>query len=267
MDEIVVDATDVIGSVRLNRPDRGNSVTPAVITEFGDALQGLCDTDEVRAVVLTGTGSVFCAGADVREMYEVYQGDGPDGLMSYLGDVWMPAVQRTVRLIWGASKPIVAAFNGAATAGGLDFGLACDVRVAASTARFAESYVNLGMVPVAGGAYLLPLVAGLPAATTLLASGAFVDAGRALELGIVNEVCEPSELGDRARWWASELTHGPAETFAQTKAIARGVSAPAFEAALQESLKANIALIARPEVRERILSVMERFSISAARRG
>ncbi|MGY1495790.1 enoyl-CoA hydratase/isomerase family protein [Streptomyces sp. QTS52] len=267
MDEVVVDDTDVIGSVRLNRPERGNSVTPAVVTELGDAVQRLCDTDGVRAVVLTGTGSVFCAGADVREMYDVYHGDGPDGLMAYLADVWMPAVQRTVRLIWGAPKPIVAAFNGAATAGGLDFGLACDVRVAASTARFAESYVNLGMVPVAGGAFLLPLVAGLSAATTLLASGAFVDADRALGLGMVNEVCQPDELGARARQLASDLAHGPAATFARVKDIARGTSTPAFETALRDSLKANIELIARPEVRERILSVMERFSPSTARHG
>lgn len=265
MDEVVVDASDVIGSVRLNRPDRSNSVTPAVVTELGDAVQRLCETDGVRAVVLTGTGSVFCAGADVREMFDVYQADGPDGLMDYLADVWMPAVQRTVRLLWGASKPVVAAFNGSATAGGLDFGLACDARIAASTARFAESYVNLGMVPVAGGAFLLPLVAGLPAATNLLASGAFVDAARALELGIVDEVCEPDELQARARQIASDMTQGPEETFARVKKIARASSTPDLEAALQESLKANIALIARPEVRDRILAVMERFSPSGGR--
>ncbi|WP_326806772.1 enoyl-CoA hydratase/isomerase family protein [Streptomyces sp. NBC_01775] len=263
MDEVVVDGTDLVGSVRLNRPHRGNSVTPAVVTELGEAVQRLCDTDSVRAVVITGTGPVFCAGADVREMHDVYDGEGPDGLMDYLADVWMPAVQRTVRSIWGAPKPIVAAFNGAATAGGLDFGLACDTRVAASTARFAESYVNLGMVPVAGGAFLLPLVAGLPAATTLLASGAFVDAARALELGIVSEVCAPEELDARARQLASDLAHGPAETFVRVKRIARGPSTPAFEVALRESLEANIALIARPEVRKRILSVMERFSLSS----
>ncbi|WP_327726622.1 enoyl-CoA hydratase/isomerase family protein [Streptomyces sp. NBC_00487] len=267
MDEVVVDGTDVIGSVRLNRPERGNSVTPVVATELGDAVQRLCDTDGVKAVVLTGTGSVFCAGADVREMFDVYQGDGADGLMDYLADVWMPAVQRTIRLIWGASKPIVAAFNGAATAGGLDFGLACDVRVAASTARFAESYVNLGMVPVAGGAYLLPAVAGLPAATALLASGAFVTADRALGLGIVNEVCEPDELDACALRWATEMAHGPVETFARVKGIARGASTPAFETALRDSLAANIELIARPEVRERIVAVMERFSLATAQRG
>ena len=266
MDEVVVEATE-IGLVRLNRPSRGNSVTPAVVTEFGEAVQRLCETDDVRAIVLTGTGSVFCAGADVREMHDVYRTDGPDALMDYLGEVWMPAVQRTVRLLWSASKPIVAAFNGAATAGGLDFGLACDVRVAASTARFAESYVNLGMVPVAGGAFLLPLLTGLPAATALMGSGRFVDAVEALDLGIVNEVCEPHDLDARARQVASDLSRGPAETFARVKQIARGPSTPALEAALQASLDANIALIAGPEVRDKILSVMERFTPTPDRHG
>jgi enoyl-CoA hydratase/carnithine racemase len=153
-----------------------------------------------------------------------------------------------------------------ATAGGLDFGLACDFRVAASTARFAESYVNLGMVPVAGGAFLLPLLAGLPAATALLGSGRFVDAAEALDLGIVNEVCESDELDARARQIASDLSRGPAETFARVKRIARGPSTPALETALQESLDANIALIARPEVRNQILSVMEQFTPTPDRR-
>lgn len=89
MDEVVVDGTDLVGSVRLNRPHRGNSVTPAVVTELGEAVQRLCDTDSVRAVVITGTGPVFCAGADVREMHDVYDGEGPDGLMDYLADVWI----------------------------------------------------------------------------------------------------------------------------------------------------------------------------------
>ena len=162
--------------MRLNRPDRGNSVTPDVVTRLGDAVRDLAETDEIGAVVLTGTGSVFCAGADVKDMFEIYSSDGADGLMEYLGVTWMPAVQRTVRLLWSAPKPLIAAYNGAATAGGLDFGLSCDVRLSARSARFAESYVNLGMVPVAGGAYLLPLLVGLSAATRMIASGAFIDA-------------------------------------------------------------------------------------------
>ena len=266
MDDIVVSMTDGVGTVRLNRPSRGNSVTPDVVARLGDAVRDLAETDDIGAVVLTGTGSVFCAGADVKDMFEIYSTDGPDGLMDYLGVTWMPAVQRTVRLLWSASKPLIAAYNGSATAGGLDFGLSCDVRLAARSARFAESYVNLGMVPVAGGAYLLPMLIGLPAATRMIASGAFIDAAEALRLGMVAEVCDDDALVARAHEVALEMTHGPSATFTRAKNVARAAATLELEAALQESLAANIDLIALPEVRARILEVMETYSLARTRR-
>ena len=265
LDDIVVTSSDGVGTVRLNRPERGNSVTPDVVTRLGDAVRDLAETEDIKAVVLTGTGSVFCAGADVKDMFAVYSADGPDALMEYLGVTWMPAVQRTVRLLWSAPKPLVAAYNGAATAGGLDFGLSCDVRLAARSARFAESYVNLGMVPVAGGAYLLPLLIGLSAATRLLASGAFFDADEALRLGMVAEVCDDESVLGRAHEVAREMTQGPSVTFTRAKGIARAAATAQLESALQKSLAANIDLIALPEVRARILEVMERYSLARAR--
>jgi len=261
--EIVIDAHDPIGIVRLNRPRRGNSVTPEVVTAMGEAVRELGETDSVRAVVLTGTGSVFCAGADVQDMYSVYRDDGADGLMDYLGQTWMPAVQRTVRMLWATPKPLVAAFNGAATAGGLDFGLTCDMRVAATTARFAESYVNLGMVPVAGGVYLLPRLIGHSAAMELLASGRIIDAARAQELRLVDDVCEPGDLMANATALAERLTAGPDATFAALKRVARQTAGPELDATLRASLQANIDLIARDDVRSRILAVMEQFSLRA----
>jgi 2-(1,2-epoxy-1,2-dihydrophenyl)acetyl-CoA isomerase len=260
VDDIVISTTDGVGTVRLNRPDRGNSVTPDVVTRMGDAVATLADTADIGAVVLTGTGKVFCAGADVREMFDVYNGDGADGLMTYLADTWMPAVQRTVRLLWSAPVPVVAAYNGAATAGGLDFGLACDVRVAAASARFAESYVNLGMVPVAGGAYLLPSLVGPAEGARLIASGAFLNAQEALALGMVNEVCDDDVVVERAQELAATMTRGPAATYAHVKRISRAAATVDLDAALDASLAANIELISQPDVRERIVAVMERYS-------
>jgi enoyl-CoA hydratase/carnithine racemase len=262
-DDVVVSVDDGIGVVRLNRPDRGNSVTPAVVTRMGDAVAELAEAG-VRAVVLTGTGKVFCAGADVREMFDVYNADGADGLMTYLAETWMPAVQRTVRLLWSAPLPVVAAYNGSATAGGLDFGLACDTRLAASTATFAESYVNLGMVPVAGGAYLLPSLIGLAPASRMIATGEFISADTALQLGMVAEVCEASALAQRATEIAREMTQGPARTYARAKQVARARATKDLDTALQASLAANIELIALAEVRDRIVNVMERYSVRAS---
>jgi enoyl-CoA hydratase/carnithine racemase len=266
VDDIVISRRDSIGTVRINRPDRGNSVTPDVVARLGDAVQDLAGSADVGAIVLTGTGSVFCAGADVKDMFEVQTAHGADGLMDYLGTTWMPAVQRTVRTLWSAPKPVVAAYNGAATAGGLDFGLSCDVRLAARSARFAESYVNLGMVPVAGGAYLLPAVIGHAAASRMIASGAFIDADEALRLGMVAEVCDDEALLQRAHEVAIEMTHGPSATFARAKQVARAASTAELDAALDESLAANIDLIALPDVRARILDVLERYAKARAAR-
>jgi len=259
MDDVVVSYTGEVGVVRLNRPGRGNSVTPDVVTRLGEAVAELGESGPARSIVLTGTGSVFCAGADVQEMHAVYTADGADGLMAYLADVWMPAVQRTVRALWAVPKPLVAAFNGAATAGGLDFGLTADARVAANTARFGESYVHLGMVPVAGGAFLLPHLIGLRAATELLATGRLIDAGSALALGLVTEVCSAEELPDRALDVAAQLAQGPAATFARMKKTARRAATAELDETLRESHQANVDLIARGDVRARIVAVMERY--------
>ena len=196
----------------------------------------------------------------------MYRADGADGLMDYLGETWMPAVQRTVRLLWAAPIPLVAAFNGAATAGGLDFGLTCDVRVAATSARFAESYVNLGMVPVAGGMYLLPVADRAGAGLADDRHGEFISADTALQLGMVAEVCDASLLAQRATEIAREMTHGPAQTYARAKQVARARATEDLDTALQASLAANIELIALAEVRDRIVNVMERYSSSAHQR-
>lgn len=259
-DDVIVEVHDGVGLVRLNRPDRGNSVTPAVVSRMGEAVHELAARHDVGAVVLTGTGRVFCAGADVKEMFEIHQGQGPDGLMAYLAETWMPAVQHTVRLLWSAPVPVVAAYNGAATAGGLDFGLVCDVRVAVPTAKFAESYVNLGMVPVAGGAFLLQTLVGPAAAARMIASGMFVSAAEALEMGMISEVCDEGALLERALGIAREMMRGPKATYARAKQIARAAADRDLDAALTESLAANIDLLARPEVRGAVMDVMERYS-------
>lgn len=258
--EVVVEIRGSIGWVRLNRPRRGNSVTPEVVAELGVSVTRLAEDDAVRAVVVTGTGQVFCAGADVQAMYDIWRLDGADALTDYLADVWMPAVQRTVRALWASPKPLVAAVNGAATAGGLDFSLCCDLRVASTSARFAESYVNLGMVPVAGGAYLLPRTIGPSAAIDLMASGRLIDAQEAEQVGLVDRVCEFGLLEKTAQDLAESLVQGPYATVGELKRIARGSSSSELNRVLEESYRANVELLKREDVRVRVLAVMEQFS-------
>jgi 2-(1,2-epoxy-1,2-dihydrophenyl)acetyl-CoA isomerase len=257
-DEIVVEMRGDVAVVRLNRPSRGNSVTPAVVQALGRTAEDL--SGDARALVLTGTGRVFCAGADATEMHEVFLTSGMDGLCDYLSDVWMPAVQATVRALWALPVPVVAAINGAATAGGLDFALTCDARLAAPSARFAESYVNLGMVPVAGGAFLLPWLVGPAAAMEILATGRLIDAVRAHELSVVSAIHEPDALVPAAVDLAGRLASGPASTFAHTKRIMRQRWTKGLDVALDESLAANIQLLRTDDVRRALQGVLEKFS-------
>lgn len=257
--DVVVEISGTTGIVRLNRPSRSNSVTPHVLDTLGNAVEEMARQDTVKAIVLTGTGKVFCAGADIREMDAIYRESGAQGFIDYHIEVWWPSVQKMARTLWYAPKPVVAAINGAASGGGLDFSLACDLRIAASSARFAESYVKLGMVPVAGGAFLLPQLIGLSAATEMLASGELIDADRALALGLVNEVCATEELLDRAVKVAELLSSGPVETFTLTKEIVRQAATGDFEVALDASLRANTKLVQGEEVRSKILAMMEKY--------
>ena len=157
VDDIVVTSTDGIGTVRLNRPDRGNSVTPDVVTRWATPCATWPSPTTISAVVLTGTGSVFCAGADVKDMFEIYSADGPDALMEYLGrhlDAGR-ATHRATALVGSQ------AFDRGVQRGCHRWRarLRALLRRAAGarSARFAESYVNLGHGAGRGGRLPAPV--------------------------------------------------------------------------------------------------------------
>lgn len=245
--------------VRLNRPTHGNSVTPEVLLDLQEAIRELNDDDSIDAIVLTGTGSVFCAGADIRHMFDLYSAIGEEAFIDYQIDVWWPAVQATARLLWSVGKPLVAALNGAVTGGGLDFALMCDLRVASTTARFAESYASLGMLSVSGGAFLLPNLIGLSRAFPLLVSGTLIDAEHARDFGLVDEVCDGAYLISQAVDAAARLASEPSNTFALTKCGARRVATQRFEEALRDSYATNVGLAREGEIRRRLMAVMEHY--------
>jgi 2-(1,2-epoxy-1,2-dihydrophenyl)acetyl-CoA isomerase len=258
MPEIVVSRGE-IATVRLNRPDRGNSVTPDITEQLQVEIASLLDDADVRGIVLTGTGKVFCAGADVKAQFEMYREQGLDAVIDYLVDPWMPSVQRTIRALRTAHVPVVAAVNGAAAAGGCDFALACDARVASSRARMTESYINLGMVPVGGGAHLLTALAGPALARRMILTGSVLSAQESLAAGLVDEVVDHDDLLDRAASVAADLAAAPRESVRAARELVRLGDQAAWEAALDASYEANVRLLREPAVQERLRGVLERF--------
>jgi 2-(1,2-epoxy-1,2-dihydrophenyl)acetyl-CoA isomerase len=219
----------------LDRPEALNALTPdgrdRLIALLGDAS---ADPD-VRAVVLTGAGRGFCAGADLR-------GGGARG-ERIAGDVARTlrlGAQRLVAAVLDCEKPVIAAVNGTAAGLGAHLALACDLVLAAESARFIEVFARRGLVPDGGGAYLLPRLVGPQRAKELMFFGDALTAPDAERLGLVNRVVPDADLAGTAADWAARLAAGPTRALALTKQLVNAslesdrATAFAAEAAAQE---------------------------------
>lgn len=193
-----------VGILLLNRPERMNAFTFEMIEAWTQALQR-CRTDpDVKVVVVTGSGSAFCSGGDIVEM-----GDRLDQKPAQRKAELFEKVQRIPLTLEDLDKPVIAALNGVATGAGLDLALMCDLRYAARSARFAETYLKVGLVPGAGGAHFLPRLVGASKALELFLTGDFVDAEEALRIGMVNKIFDDSQLMDEVMAIARRIARAP----------------------------------------------------------
>jgi 2-(1,2-epoxy-1,2-dihydrophenyl)acetyl-CoA isomerase len=180
-----------VAIITLNRPGTLNALNPEMQQLFVEALDEMELDPSVRVLVLTGAGRGFCSGGDVKSMGS-RNGSGSQlrPLSQYGG-----SLSRSIR---DFSRPVIAAVNGPAAGAGLDIALACDVRIASTQARFATSFVKIGLVPDGGGMYLLPRIVGVQRACELIFSGRTIGAEAARDYGIVLEVVEDGALLGRA---------------------------------------------------------------------
>lgn len=229
-----------VAHLTLNRPEALNALTPDQREEVVRLLSEASADPDVGAVVLTGTGRGFCAGADLR--------GGGAGAGAGAGERVPGDVARTLRLgaqrliaaVLDCEKPVIAAVNGTAAGLGAHLAFACDLVLAAESARFIEVFVRRGLVPDAGGAYLLPRLIGPQRAKELMFFGDALTAPDAERLGLVNRVVPDGELDKTAREWATRLAAGPTRALALTKQLVNAsldgdrASAFAAEAAAQE---------------------------------
>jgi enoyl-CoA hydratase len=192
---------DGVVLLTMNRPDRGNGVVPELARDLLAALTSLEADYSVRCLVLTGAGRQFSAGADLKAMRRYLDEELPLSHEPYNARVLFPVTRRIV----ASRLPVVAAINGAATAGGLDLALACDLRVCSTRAKLGETYINLGLPPGNGGSWFLPRIVGAGRAAELALTGDLIDAERALQIGLVSKVAEPDELIPAATALASRI--------------------------------------------------------------
>lgn len=169
----------------LNRPDKLNALSAQTLADLYTALIGVQNDDSVHALIITGNGKAFAAGADIAELHE-QNGD--------TGYTFAERGQGVFNLIELLGIPVVAAVNGFALGGGCELALACHIRIAAATAKFGQPEVNLGIIPGYGGTQRLTRAVGRSLATELILTGNVINAEEALRIGLVNSVHEPDAL-------------------------------------------------------------------------
>ncbi|MFI8232126.1 enoyl-CoA hydratase/isomerase family protein [Streptomyces sp. NPDC085900] len=224
-----------VAHLTLDRPEALNALTPGQRELLIELLADASADPGVRAVVVTGTGRGFCAGADLR--------GGAAGGERVAGDVARmirTGAQRLIAAVLDCEKPVIAAVNGTAAGLGAHLALACDLVLAAESAKFIEVFVRRGLVPDGGGAYLLPRLIGPHRAKELMFFGDALSAADAERIGLVNRVVPDAELDKTARDWAARLAVGPTRALALTKQLVNAsldadrAAAFAAEAAAQE---------------------------------
>ncbi len=203
--DIIYTKGEGVATITLNRPDRRNAFSPEMRESIYRAIEDAAKDDNVRVLVLTGTGRDFCSGADVKAMAE--KASQPRGEEKSKEPEARPGSFYV--LLHNFEKPVIAAVNGVAVGGGLDLALACDIRIASNKATFAAIYIRRGLIPAMGGTYFLPRLVGIDKACQLIWTGDMVDAREAERIGLVTKVVPHAELESATRELAEKLAKGP----------------------------------------------------------
>jgi enoyl-CoA hydratase len=220
-DLLLLEVADQVATVTINRADKLNALNAEVIGALGDMMAGLRARDDVRAIVLTGAGRAFVAGADIAGIAKA----GPA----------LEALARTGQAVFDAIEqggtPVIAAVNGFALGGGCELALACHIRVASTAALFGLPEVSLGLIPGYGGTQRLPRLIGRGGALRLILSGDRIDATEAHRLGMCDVLAAPEALLDTARALATMIaSRGPVAVARAIEAVHRGGDLPLGEA-------------------------------------
>jgi enoyl-CoA hydratase/carnithine racemase len=221
MDEFVIYAQQgAVVTLTLNDPDARNALSNQA---QWDAMVAACERaqrdESVRCLILTGAGSAFCAGGNVKDMKN--KAGIAAGTPYQLRNGYRNGIQRIPLALYNLDVPTIAAVNGAAIGAGCDLACMCDIRIASERAKFAESFVKLGIIPGDGGAWLLPRVVGMSKAAELTFTGDTLDAQQALACGLVSRVVPPASLMEEATALAARIAANPGPALRMAKRLLR----------------------------------------------
>ncbi|MFD9741880.1 enoyl-CoA hydratase-related protein [Umezawaea sp. NPDC059074] len=253
MPELLIDDADGVRTFTLNRPEAFNSFTVSLKETFLAAIQETAKDESVRAVVITGAGKAFCAGQDLKEHIALLQAGDP----APLNTVELH-YNPLIKAIIGMPKPVIAAVNGTAAGAGASIAYACDLRVAAASAKFLMAFANVGLTSDSGAAWTLPRLIGHGRAMEMMLLAQPVDAEDALRVGMVGQVVPDGEALATAQALARRLAAGPTTAYAKIKEALAVGSGGTLDDTLEVEARTQAEAGATSDHREAVAAFVEK---------
>ncbi|RRQ28140.1 crotonase/enoyl-CoA hydratase family protein [Rhodococcus sp. Eu-32] len=233
-DPVLIERSDDVVVWTLNNPEARNPISEIeTIDALEDAVRDVNGDPSVRVAILTGAGSAFSSGGNVKHMRNKEGMFG--GSPAELRQGYRHGIQRIPKALYHCEIPTIAAVNGPAVGAGCDLALMCDLRIASTTAKFAESFVKVGIIPGDGGAWLLPRAVGMARASEMAFTGEAIDASTALEWGMVSQVVDADDLLPAAHALAARVAVNPPQVLRMTKKLLREGQHQSLESLLELS--------------------------------
>jgi len=256
MEHILFEKTGAIATITLNRPEKRNAYSEIMVHEILAVLADVRDDDSMRAVIITGAGKGFCAGGDISKDFQYparYRGHRMESALEMRENM-----HELIRFLNRFDKPVVAAINGAAVAGGLTLALACDFRIAAESAKLGDTSLKFALLPDEGGAYLFPRFLGIDKALKMSLFSEVYSAAEAKSLGLVTEVVPDADLLRVARDWAQHLADGPPIAIRIAKRMMYKQLSMTLDNALEDAAMATLVANYTDDVKEGTLAFHEK---------
>lgn len=249
-----------VTTITLNRPDRLNALSGAMLSELADVVERVSADDDARVVMITGAGEAFCSGADTDELaggsgtgpHQLGEG-GPEALRRGFRDA-----QKVILGLHRMEKPVVAAVNGAAVGAGMDLACACDIRLASPKARFMAAYIRVGLFPGYGGAWLYPRLIGMGRAAEMMFTGDFMASEEAERVGLVNRVVPHDELLGETMALARRIADGPPVAMRLSKLMLQRGLEMDLDTAMQMSAAAETITLSSSDHLEGLAAMREK---------
>jgi methylglutaconyl-CoA hydratase len=247
---LLLDTTGHLATITLNRPEKRNALSAAMIGELQTALDAI-EKSHARVGILTGSGKAFSAGMDLDMLSAIAQQSAAENQED------SRRMARMFRRIWSFSKPLIAAVHGAALAGGCGIATLCDFTLAAPEAKFGYTEVKIGFLPAIVSVFLTRQI-GEKRTRDLLLTGRMIDAAEAKEIGLINEIVPAEKLMDRARELAETLIAASPSCLTRAKRLLTSAAAASVDADLERAILENARIRCTPDFKEGIASFLEK---------